>query len=63
METTLRHPGWHMGMVLGKVQLLKIIADRGSQLEDDFFAAGMIPLALTHWELTGLTDEVDKLLN
>ncbi len=71
METTLRHPGWHMGMVLGKIQLLKIIADRGSQLGDDFvlqdlmdgfFGAGMIPIALTRWELTGLSDEMEKLL-
>ncbi len=71
METTLRYPGWHMGMVLGKIQLLNIIADRGSQLGDDFilkdfmdgfFGAGMIPIALTRWELTGLSDEMEKLL-
>jgi len=70
METTLRFPGWHMGMVLGKFQLLSLLADRSKQLGenfsmrefmDEFFAAGMIPIALIRWEMTGLTDEIEKL--
>jgi hypothetical protein len=28
---------------------------------DEFFAAGQIPVALIRWEMTGLTDEVEKL--
>ena len=46
------------------------MADRAHQLGDEFslsrvfeeiIDAGGIPMALIHWELTGLTDEVDKL--
>jgi hypothetical protein len=29
---------------------------------DDFFATGMIPMSLIRWEMTGLEDEVKKLL-
>jgi hypothetical protein len=28
---------------------------------DDFHAAGMIPVSLIRWEMTGLTDEIEKL--
>jgi len=71
METTLRFPGWHMGMVLGKLQLLSLIADRAQQLGDkfnlrqfmdSFLATGMIPISLIRWEMTGLKDEIEKLL-
>jgi hypothetical protein len=70
METTLRVPGWHIGMVVGKIQFMKLLADRAEQLGDkfnlrqfmdEFLAAGMIPMALTRWEMTGLTDEIEKL--
>jgi hypothetical protein len=70
METTLRFPGWHMGMVGGKLQLLSLLADHGKQLGDDFslsqfmdrfFDAGMIPIALTRWEITGFTDEMEAM--
>lgn len=70
METTLRFPGWHMGMVGGKIQLFNLLSDRSKQLKDsfnlcqfmdDFFDAGMIPIALTRWEITGLDDEVKNL--
>ena len=70
METTLRWPGWHMGMVIGKKQIMDLIADRAAQLGadfnlretmDEFFAAGMIPIALTRWEMTGLDDEMARL--
>jgi hypothetical protein len=71
METTLRFPGWHMGMVLGKFQLFALLADRQKQLGEDFtmkafmdefFAAGMIPISLIRWEMTGLSDEMEWLL-
>jgi uncharacterized protein (DUF885 family) len=71
METNIRYTGWHgTAFIGGKYQLLKLLSDRGSQLGDkfnlrefmdEFFAAGMIPIALTRWEMTGLTDEIEKL--
>jgi len=71
METTLRFPGWHMGMVIGKLQLLSLMADRAQQLGDEFNirqfmdkfrGAGMIPISLIRWEITGLSDEIEKML-
>jgi len=71
MQTSLRFTGWHMGFNLGKIQLFKLIKDgaqvRGdefvlAEFMDEFFASGMIPFSLTRWELTGLTDEMEKLL-
>jgi hypothetical protein len=71
METTLRFPGWHMGMVLGKFQLFSLLADRQKQLGenfkmkefmDEFFAAGMIPISLIRLEMTGQTDEMEWLI-
>jgi hypothetical protein len=70
METTLRFVGWHMGMVVGKVQFLKLLADRAEQLGDkfelrrfmdEFLAAGMIPMSLIRWEMTGRDDEIRRL--
>jgi hypothetical protein len=70
METTLRFPGWHMGMVLGKFQLFSLLADRQKQMGenfnmkefmDEFFNAGMIPISLIRWEMTGYTDEMERL--
>ena len=71
MHSTLNMVGWHMQMVVGKVQFMKLFRDRAQQLGDDFvlkefmdeyFAAGVIPTALIRWEMTGLTDEMEKLL-
>jgi len=70
METTLRHVGWHMQMVVGKVHFMKLFRDRAQQLGDEFvlrnfmdefLAAGVIPTSLIRWETTGLTDEIEKL--
>ncbi len=70
MQTTLRAPGWHMGMVLGKIQMMSLIKDaakvRGDnfvlgEFIDDFRSRGMIPMSLVRWELTGLTDEIELL--
>lgn len=72
MRTTLCIPGWHMGMVMGKVQFMKLFRDRAKQLGDDFnlrqfldefLAAGFIPMSLIRWELTGYDDEIRDLLN
>jgi len=70
MQTTLRYVGWHMGMVVGKVQFMKLFRDRAKQLGDEFnlrqfmdefLAAGMIPMSLIRWEMMGFDDEIEKL--
>ena len=70
-RTTLRIPGWHMGMVIGKVQIMNLFRDRAKQLGpdfnlqqflDQFISTGFIPISLIRWEMTGLNDEI-KLLN
>jgi hypothetical protein len=64
-------PGFEMSYTMGKVQLEKLIADRAYQLGakfnlrefmDEFRSYGMIPFALIRWEMTGLGDEINKLL-
>ena len=71
MATTLRGVGHHMLMVVGKVQFMKLLRDRSQQLGDmfklevfmdEFFASGLIPIALIRWEMTGYRDEIDRLL-
>ena len=63
-------PGYGASYVIGKVQIDKLMADRANQLGDkfvlksfmdEFIAAGMIPIALTRWEMTALDDEIKKL--
>jgi len=70
METILRSPGHHMGFIVGKSQLEKLLADRAMQLGDkfnlhqfmdEFLAAGVIPMSLIRWEMTGYDDEIKKL--
>jgi len=70
METTLLHVGWHMQMVVGKAHFMKLFRDRSQQLGDafnlkafmdEFLAAGVIPLSLIRWEMTGYDDEIKKL--
>ena len=67
METTLRTPGWHTGMVPGKHQLIELMQERGSQLGkqfvlrdfmDELFASGLIPISLIRWEMTGRDDAI-----
>ncbi len=71
MQTNLRYVGWHMGMVIGKLAINQMIAERVRQLGDDFnyrdffeefFSAGIIPLSLIRWQMTGLDDEMEILL-
>ena len=70
MERYLRVPGYGAGYIVGKVHIDKLLADRAHQLGekfnlkqfmDEFYAAGMIPIELTRWEMTGLGDEIKKL--
>lgn len=71
METNLRFVGWHMGMVIGKFQLTKLLAERARQLGDDFklrafmdefLEAGIVPFSLIRWQMTGMDDEIKKLV-
>lgn len=71
MATTLRGVGHHMLMVVGKVQFMKLLSDRSRQLGeqfelqafmDEFFDCGLIPMSLIRWEMTGMDDEMKKLL-
>jgi Bacterial protein of unknown function (DUF885) len=70
LETTLIHVGWHMQMVVGKVHFMKLFRDRSQQLGDrfnlkefmdGFLKAGVIPVSLIRWEMTGYDDEIRKL--
>ncbi len=69
-QSNLRFPGFHTGVVVGKAQFMKLFRERAMQLGkdfvlrdfiDEFLAAGMIPMALTRWEMTGYDDEIKKL--
>jgi len=63
----LEQPSYGTSYVVGKIQIEKLIADRAKQLGDrftlrqvldEFHAAGMMPVSLIRWELTGLDDEI-----
>lgn len=69
-QSNLRFPGFHTGVVVGKAQFMKIFRERAMQLGEDFnlkqfmdefLAAGMIPMSLIRWEMTGYEDEIKKL--
>ena len=70
MELYLRQPSYGMGYLVGKCQLTKLVSDRAQQLGDkfnlrqffdEFLAAGMIPITLTRWQMTGMEDEIRKM--
>lgn len=69
-ELYLQQPGYGTSYLIGKEHLEKLIRDRSQQLGenfnlkefmDEFHAAGLIPLSLIRWEMTGLDDEIKKL--
>jgi len=71
LELYIRQPGYGMGYLMGKVQLEKLMADysrlKGGDFSlrgffTDFLDAGFIPISLIRWEITGLTDEMEKVL-
>ena len=58
----LTQPGYGTSYITGKIAMEKLIAARANQLGeeftirrffDEFFAAGVIPLSLVGWEMTG----------
>ena len=70
MESNLRFPGFHTGVVVGKAQFMKILRERAMQLGDafvlkdfvdEFLASGIIPMSLSRWEMTGYDDEIEEL--
>lgn len=66
----LRQPGYGTSYVTGKHLLDELMKDRAHQLGDRFTtsqyyaqlnAAGVIPVALIRWQMTGLDDEIRQL--
>ncbi len=71
-ELYLQQPGYGTSYLVGKEHLEKLIRDRSRQLGekfnlkqfmDEFHTAGLIPLSLIRWEMTGLDDEIKTLLS
>jgi len=68
----LQQPGYGTSYVIGKVEVERLLAERKRQLGDqfvmktfmdDFNAAGLIPVSLLRWQLTGtLPDDVKRML-
>jgi uncharacterized protein (DUF885 family) len=63
----LRQPGYGTCYLTGKVQLEDLLRERSHQLGDGFtlkrwfeevFAAGIIPVSLIRWQLTGNGEEI-----
>jgi uncharacterized protein (DUF885 family) len=70
-EETLRAPGHSTNYVVGRNMIQGLMAARVRQLGaaftvrgffDEFMSGGIIPIALTQWELTGREDQMDFLL-
>jgi hypothetical protein len=66
----LTQPGYSTSYLLGKHQIEQLMAERALQLGDEFtlkgfideiHAAGLIPMSLIRWEMTGEDDEISKL--
>ncbi len=68
----LQQPGYGISYVVGKIEAEKLLADRKRQLGDRFTmlqfvdeldAAGLVPMSLLRWELTGeLAPETERML-
>jgi uncharacterized protein (DUF885 family) len=68
----LQQPGYGTSYLVGKIQIEQLIAERRRQLGDAFRirrfmdeleAAGLIPVSLITWELTGrVTDDIQRML-
>jgi hypothetical protein len=66
----LQQPGYGTSYIMGKIEIEKLLAERARQMGDDFTlkgfmdefnAAGVIPVSLIRWELTGQADEIDRM--
>jgi len=58
----LTQPGYGTSYIMGKIEIEKLLAERANQLGDEFsikrffdefLAAGVIPVSLVRWEMTG----------
>jgi hypothetical protein len=68
----LQQPGYGISYLAGKIEIEKLLADRQRQLDDQFTmknfvdeldAAGLMPMSLLRWELTGeLAPEAARML-
>jgi uncharacterized protein (DUF885 family) len=67
MRIYLHQPFYGASYVIGKAQIDRLIADQTRRLGgkfvlkefmDEFLAAGLIPMSLIRWEMTGLDDEM-----
>jgi Bacterial protein of unknown function (DUF885) len=68
----LQQPGYGISYLVGKIEIEKLLADRERQLGDRFTmqqfvdeldAAGLAPISLLRWELTGeLTRDAERML-
>ena len=67
----MQQPGYGTSYVIGKIEIENLMAERALQLGDDFtlgrfmdefFAAGVIPISLVRWELTGHEDQIRELI-
>ncbi len=67
----LRQPGYGSSYITGKVQLEDLIRERAQQLGGEFtlkrwfdevYSAGIVPVSLIRWQLTGKGDEVQAIL-
>jgi hypothetical protein len=63
----LRQPGYGTSYLTGKIQIEELMAERALQAGDafnigdffdDFFDTGVIPVALTRWEMTGTREAI-----
>lgn len=66
----LAQPGYGTSYLIGKIQIEALLAERARQLGDaftirgfmdEFSAAGVIPVSLVRWELTGEQDPILRL--
>ena len=54
MQTTLHFVGWHIGMVMGKVQFIKFLTDRAEQLGNLIIGPSLQPCldCVDLWQFT-----------
>jgi len=71
-EEALRAPGHSSNYVVGRNMIQGLMAERAQQLGnkfsvrdffDEFMSAGIVPISLTRWELTGRDDQMTQLLD
>jgi len=66
----LQQPAYGTSYVIGKIEIDRLMAERARQMGDqftlrrfmaEFDAAGLIPISLVRWELTGLDDDITRM--